>query len=156
MRTLSAILRDPLLPPSVRPAFSVRWPLSQLSFSSFSSSVQSAASTQSASGGKKSSLKASTANLCLGVLGAGQLTLPFAIRGAGLFLGSGILLLLASLAVYSLTLLTRCQQHTGANNYGGVLRKRARADLARIVFAWLQLRRRLLALSAELPSSRLP
>jgi hypothetical protein len=69
---------------------------------------------------KASSLRSSIANLALGVLGAGQLTLPFAIKGAGIMLGSTILFILGCLAVYTLHLLHRCQAATGQSNYGGM------------------------------------
>lgn len=95
----------------------------------------------------KSSLLAACANLALGVLGAGQLTLPFAIKCSGLVFGILLLLLLGSLSMYVLVLLTRCCKvlklhSTEKLSYGDILERtlghkyRNAANLFLALYAW--------------------
>uniref|UniRef100_A0A7S4L9G3 Amino acid transporter transmembrane domain-containing protein n=1 Tax=Paramoeba aestuarina TaxID=180227 RepID=A0A7S4L9G3_9EUKA len=61
-------------------------------------------------------------NLCLGVLGAGQLTLPYAFASAGLILGIVFLGVLGVVAVVVLEILAKLMKgYPSANNYGDVL-----------------------------------
>ncbi|KNC83987.1 hypothetical protein SARC_03775 [Sphaeroforma arctica JP610] len=72
-------------------------------------------------GDGKVGLVASTATLLLGVLGAGQLTLPFAVNQAGLVLAVAYLALLGVLAVVVLKMLMVSSKYTGQTTYAAVL-----------------------------------
>ena len=65
---------------------------------------------------------AATSNLCLGVLGAGQLTLPYAMKGAGLGLGLVYLVILGIFAVIVLEMLASvARYYPSADGYGDIL-----------------------------------
>lgn len=71
----------------------------------------------------KSNLSGSIANLTIGVLGVGQLTLPFAVRNSGMIFGLAFLGILGYFAIFVLNMLAHCKKEVEAKDYGDVLLK---------------------------------
>eukprot|EP00192_Tetraselmis_astigmatica_P003830 CAMPEP_0117659378 /NCGR_PEP_ID=MMETSP0804-20121206/6401_1 /TAXON_ID=1074897 /ORGANISM="Tetraselmis astigmatica, Strain CCMP880" /LENGTH=541 /DNA_ID=CAMNT_0005466033 /DNA_START=40 /DNA_END=1665 /DNA_ORIENTATION=+ len=69
------------------------------------------------------SLSSTVATLCIGVLGTGQLALPYAVSLMGVAVGMAALALMGCVAVTTLYMLAECRQATRSGNYGEVLHK---------------------------------
>ena len=66
---------------------------------------------------------AAASNLCLGVVGSGQLTLPYAMKGAGLAFGICLLILLGGFAIIVLEMLASiARSRPSTEGYGDILR----------------------------------
>lgn len=66
------------------------------------------------------SLKGSIFNLLAGTVGAGILTLPFAINLVGLYLGIAIIISGMLISLYSCSLLVMCSEETKCSNYESI------------------------------------
>lgn len=73
---------------------------------------------------KKSTLFGSICNMCVAMIGAGQLTLPYAMSQAGLGVGIGIMVFMAfAHSCVNCLVLAECSRMSGGGRYCGVLRE---------------------------------